>query len=91
MGAMTAILEEGLRIPEDIAIIGCGNVHYASVLRVPLSSIDQSSEMMGAAAAKLALSLIDGKKGIARPKTILLEPTLEARASSLRKAKRGLC
>lgn len=83
MGAMSAILEEGLRIPEDIAIIGCGNVHYAPVLRVPLSSIDQNSEGMGAHAANLALSLIDGKNGARRPETILLQPKLVARASSL--------
>jgi LacI family transcriptional regulator len=84
MGAMSAILENGLRIPEDIAIIGCGNVQYAPVLRVPLSSIDQNSEMMGAHAAKLALSLIEDKNGGGRPKSILLQPRLVARASSLR-------
>jgi LacI family transcriptional regulator len=84
MGAMSAILEEGVRIPEDIAIIGCGNVHYAPVLRVPLSSIDQNSEGMGAHAANLALSLAEQKNGARRPETILLQPSLVARASSLR-------
>jgi LacI family transcriptional regulator len=83
MGAMSAILEEGLRIPEDIAIIGCGNVHYAPLLRVPLSSIDQNSEGMGAHAANLALNLVEGKNNAQRPETILLQPTLVARASSL--------
>lgn len=84
MGAMVAILERGLRIPEDIAIIGCGNVHYAPVLRVPLSSIDQNSEAMGAHAAKLALSLVEGKTRAREPQTILLEPKLVLRASSMR-------
>jgi LacI family transcriptional regulator len=84
MGAMAAILEFGLRIPDDVAVIGCGNVHYASVLRVPLSSIDQNSELLGAGAAKLALTLIEGKDSAPSPKTILLEPSLVARASSLR-------
>jgi LacI family transcriptional regulator len=89
MGAMMAILDNGLRIPQDIAIIGCGNVHYAAVLRVPLSSIDQNSEMMGAHAAKLALSLIEGKNRARSSKTVLLEPRLVARASSLRSAARA--
>jgi LacI family transcriptional regulator len=89
MGAMTAILEFGLRIPNDIAIIGCGNVRYASALRVPLSSIDQNSELLGAGAAKLALTLIEGKDSIRRPKTVLLEPTLVPRASSLRNSTTG--
>jgi LacI family transcriptional regulator len=83
MGAMNAILDAGLRIPEDIAIIGCGNVHYDPSLRVPLSSIDQQSAAMGERAAKLALSLIESKGG-GRPKSIILEPKLVARASTER-------
>jgi LacI family transcriptional regulator len=83
MGAMRAILEAGLRIPEDIAVIGCGNVIYADLLRVPLSSIDQDSAAIGERAAKLALNLVDAKAPV-RPKTVLLEPKLIARASSLR-------
>lgn len=55
-GAMQAILEEGLRIPQDVAIVGCGNVLYASALRVPLSSVDQESETMGEHAAKMVSS-----------------------------------
>ena len=46
-GAVKAILEAGLRVPEDIAIIGAGNVHYSDLLRVPLSTIDQSSAAIG--------------------------------------------
>jgi LacI family transcriptional regulator len=83
MGAMRAILEAGLRIPEDIAVIGCGNVIYADLLRVPLSSIDQDSAAIGERAGRLALSLVDAKAPV-RPKTVLLEPKLMARASSLR-------
>ena len=85
VGAMNAILEAGLRIPEDIAVIGCGNVHYDASLRVPLSSIDQRSAVMGERAGKLALSLISSK-GSTRPKSIILEPKLVARASTQRSA-----
>jgi LacI family transcriptional regulator len=83
MGAMNEILDAGLKIPADIAIIGCGNVHYDPSLRVPLSSIDQHSAKIGERAAKLALSLIQSK-GTTRPKSILLEPRLVARASTQR-------
>jgi LacI family transcriptional regulator len=85
VGAMNAILEAGLGIPEDIAVIGCGNVHYDASLRVPLSSIDQRSAVMGERAGKLALSLI-GSKGSTRPKSIILKPKLVARASTQRSA-----
>ena len=83
MGAMAAILEAGLRIPEDVCIIGAGNVRYASALRVPLSSIDQDSGLLGSRAAELALSLL-GKDTVPRPKEIVLGPKLIVRASSLR-------
>jgi LacI family transcriptional regulator len=86
MGAMKAILDAGLRVPDDIAVIGCGNTTYADSLLVPLSSIDQRSTEMGQEAGKLALSLI-GAKTQPHPKTVLLEPTVVARASTLGHAK----
>ena len=84
MGAMEAILERGLRIPQDVAIVGAGNVRYARFLRVPLASVDQQSEEIGARAGKLALRLIESKTP---PKfqTILLKPSLVARQSSAKK------
>jgi LacI family transcriptional regulator, galactose operon repressor len=49
MGALRAILDAGLQIPRDVAVVGCGNVHYDDLLRVPLTSIDQDSNGLGAA------------------------------------------
>lgn len=84
MGAMRAILEAGLQIPGDIAIVGCGNLNYAPLLRVPLSSVDQQSELMGERAAKLALALAENKAGMRKARSILMQPTLIARESSIR-------
>jgi LacI family transcriptional regulator len=81
MGAMTAIFEAGLRVPQDFAIVGCGNTLYAPALRVPLTSVDQSSESLGERTAKLALGLI-GKKDKPVPATVLLESRLIVRDSS---------
>jgi len=81
IGAMRAILEAGLRIPDDVALIGCGNLHYDTALQVPLSSIDQRSEVLGERAAQLAVRLIEAH-GPIRPKVILLEPSLIIRKSS---------
>src|SRR5262249_6732960 len=46
-GAIKAILEANLRVPEDIAVIGAGNVHYSDLLRVALSTVDQGSAQIG--------------------------------------------
>lgn len=84
IGAMSTILEAGLRIPEDIALIGCGNLPNNDWLRVPLSSIDQHSQTIGRRAAELALSLIESKQ-TPRPQTTVLEPTLVVRSSTQKK------
>jgi LacI family transcriptional regulator len=83
IGAMRAAIEKGIRIPRDLALVGSGNVHYAKLLRVPLSTIDQQSEDLGDRAAKLALKLIESKTH-PKPSTILLTPRLIVRESSSR-------
>jgi LacI family transcriptional regulator len=81
--AMRAILDAGIRIPQDIALVGCGNLNFSDVLRVPLSTVDQSCQTIGELAGKLALSLVESKK-LPHPRSILLEPKLVVRASSLK-------
>ena len=77
-------MRHGVRIPQDLALIGSGNVRYAKFLRVPLSTIDQQSEEIGDRAAKLALKLIEAKTQ-PKPTAILLSPKLLVRESSERK------
>ena len=67
---MKAVLEAGLDVPNDVALVGCGNVTYADLLRVPLTSVDQHSAAIGERAAKLALSLLEQRP--VRPRQILL-------------------
>ena len=88
LGAMRAILEAGLRIPEDIAVVGCGNLHYSDFLRVPLTSVDQDSESIGRLAAETALQLV-GAAEPQGPRVELVQPRLVVRASSLRKRSRN--
>jgi LacI family transcriptional regulator len=80
-GAMKAILEGGLRIPQDIKVIGVGNVHYSDLLRVPLSTIDQSSATIGQQAADILLKSISSKRR-RPPRTVIIEPTLIPREST---------
>lgn len=82
-GAMKAALEAGLRVPEDLAVVGAGNVHYSDLLRVPLSTVDQSSSQIGEHAAELLLDLVESKRP-RRPRTILLAPKLVVRDSTNR-------
>lgn len=82
IGAMGAILDAGLRIPEDIAIVGCGNIRYSESLRVPLTSVDVPSSTLGEKAGKLALQMMKAPKPQSA-KSIHVPPTLIVRQSSV--------
>jgi LacI family transcriptional regulator len=82
-GAIKAILDAGLRVPQDVAIVGAGNVHYSDLLRVSLSTVDQSSLALGEAAADLLAQCIEAKHPLA-PERMWIPPRLVVRESSLR-------
>ena len=83
IGAMQTILSAGLKIPGDIAVIGCGNLHYDGFLQVPLSSVDQRSGALGEKTAKLLLSLLKKRDGSKQnSKAVTVESSLIVRQST---------
>jgi LacI family transcriptional regulator len=89
IGAMRAILEAGLKVPEDVAVVGAGNVHYSDALAVPLTTIDQKAREIGARAAELLLEQMAAKQPM-KPREILLVPELVARKSTQRFCNEGM-
>ena len=83
IGAMKAIVEAGLKLPHDIAVVGAGNVHYGDALAVPLTTVDQGTCRIGVLAAELLVARI-ASKGPMRPKKILIPPRLVERESTQR-------
>jgi LacI family transcriptional regulator len=83
IGAMKAIRDAGLRLPDDIAVVGAGNVHYGDALSVPLTSVDQGTCRIGTLAAELLLARIASKR-LMRPKMVLIPPKLVERESTRR-------
>lgn len=83
IGAMKAILEAGLKLPGDIAVVGAGNVQYCDVLAVPLTTVDQGTCRIGVLAAELLLARIASKRAM-RPEKILIPPRLVERESTRR-------
>jgi len=81
LGALNYALDHGVRVPQDLAIIGCGNLHYDDSLRVPLSSIDQHSRQIGEEAARIALRILNSKTP-PQPETLVLQPELVVREST---------
>ncbi|HBY57525.1 MAG TPA: LacI family transcriptional regulator [Candidatus Atribacteria bacterium] len=62
IGAMKAIKEKGLKIPEDIAVIGFDDIQLASYTEPTLTTVRQPIYEMGTTAISLLVQLIKGKK-----------------------------
>ena len=66
MGFITAALEQGLRIPEDIDVFGFDSVETGSLMNPPLPVVQQPDQLIGQTAAKFLLDRLDGYNGDAR-------------------------
>ncbi|MBN1838081.1 MAG: LacI family DNA-binding transcriptional regulator [Spirochaetales bacterium] len=80
MGAMEAIKECQLRIPEDISVLGFDDIDLASEVIPPLSTLHVRKHTMGRLAVQRLLEIIEGKT--VEFSKIMLEPTLVARGST---------
>jgi LacI family transcriptional regulator len=83
IAAIDVALEAGLRIPQDIAFVGCDNLHYDASLKAPLTSIDHHSSEVGVRAATMLLRLLKDKR-TRKPCRVVLQPSLVVRQSSMR-------
>jgi LacI family transcriptional regulator len=81
IGAMKAIWEAGLRVPEDIAVAGAGEITHGDLLRVPLTTVGWSREELGRRAAELILGRIESDNG-ATFRRVVIPPHLVVRRSS---------
>ena len=57
----SAITEKGLRVPDDISIIGYDNIHSSRFYAPPLTTIHQSKSRLGAQAVNLLFERIANK------------------------------
>ena len=81
IGAMKAIWEAGLRVPEDVAVVGVGDIALGDLLRVPLTTVGWSRKDQGRHAAELLLNGLDDDSA-AGPQRVIIPPRLIVRESS---------
>jgi DNA-binding LacI/PurR family transcriptional regulator len=80
MGAFRRIKEAGLRIPEDIAVMGFSNSHLTTMVSPTLTVVDQFPYEMGKKAASMLIEMIEGRRK--KPKTFIIESKLIIREST---------
>jgi LacI family transcriptional regulator len=79
IGVLKAVRDLGLRIPEDLALIGFDDFEWADCFEPRLTVIAQPTEQIGQRAAELLAERIREPEGT--PKSIRLAPTLVVRHS----------
>jgi len=82
IGAMEAIIESGLNIPDDISLIGYDNLNITAILKVPLTTIKQPKLRFGELATERIIEMIeDHDKTKLNPQKLVIKPELVVRKS----------
>ena len=84
LGAIEEIKEHGLKIPEDISVVGFSNEPFTRFMELSITSVDQSPIEMGRIAAQVFLEEVGNGKKMKTKKQIVLMPELIIRKSSLK-------
>src|SRR4051812_9297665 len=79
LGLLQGLIQSGIRVPEDVALVGYDDIDFAASASVPITSIGQPRDRIGSEAVELLLAEADGS---AEPRQIVFDPELVVRASS---------
>jgi len=79
-GAIPVLRSMGIRVPEDIALVGYDDSDAATSTDVPLTTVRQPSEQMGAAMADILINVLSGREDL--PRTTILPTELIVRSSA---------
>jgi DNA-binding LacI/PurR family transcriptional regulator len=80
LGAVQELGRRGLRVPEDVSVIGCGNLDFSAMVTPTLTTIDQHPLQLGCQAMRLLVDQIEGRAKASQ--NILLQPDLVFRKST---------
>jgi LacI family transcriptional regulator len=81
LGVLQALTLAGVRVPDDIAIVGYDDIEFAASAAIPLTSVRQPAQQMGSAAATMLLDVI-ADPGASKVKHTTLKPELVVRRST---------
>jgi len=81
LGSILFMKEVGIKVPDDVCVVGFANELFTEIMDPSLSSVEQFSREMGKKAAEMMLKLFTGTKS---PETIIQKSELKIRKSSLK-------
>jgi LacI family transcriptional regulator len=89
LGAIRAISEEGLKIPDDISMVSFDDQPYSRFLSTPMTTVAQQNSQIGQIAIKLLIDQIESNRQL-EPKGIFLPTRLISRDSVKRNVNLGI-
>ena len=81
-GVYAAITEAGLKVPEDLSVIGYDNNEYSEMIYPPLTTVDMLPFEIGLRSAEKMLVLLDNKEEADESSETILSPKLILREST---------
>jgi LacI family transcriptional regulator len=81
IGAMSAARDLGLRIPDDLSVVGFDDIDLAALVDPPLTTVHQPIRQKGADAVRLLLAEVEQREAN-RPEHLRLETRLIVRGST---------
>jgi LacI family transcriptional regulator len=82
LGVLQAMVGAGLRVPEEMAIVGYDDIEFAGAAAVPLTSVRQPAQRLGRAAAELLIAETDHTGEPPEHQTVVFTPELVVRDST---------
>lgn len=80
LGVLQEVVGRGIRVPDELAIVGYDDIVYAAAAAIPLTSVRQPREQLGRAGAQLLIEEVDDPGH--RHRQVVFQPDLVIRASS---------
>ncbi|GAA2297574.1 LacI family transcriptional regulator [Streptomyces kunmingensis] len=82
LGVLQALYAAGVKVPDDMSIVGYDDIEFAAAATVPLTSVRQPALTLGTIAAQLLLQETGERAGDHRHQHVVLRPELVVRGSS---------
>ena len=80
MGVIQAARRRGIRIPEQLSVVGFDDIRFASYMDPPLTTISQPMRAIGEGTVRLLLEILNGN--VATVESVTLPHTLTVRSST---------
>lgn len=82
LGLLQALVHGGVRVPEDMAVIGYDDLEWAEISMLPLTTVRQPRTLLGRTAVEMVMQLLGGSRTLPTSNHVVLTPELVVRETT---------